>query len=84
MDRDALKTVVKVASDNYRCRPRRTIILNTTWSVNILWKVFKPFLHETTKAKIMITSDNDPEELHELFHKDQIEEKFGGNAPDVT
>lgn len=83
VDKTALKTVIKVASDNYRSRPKKTIILNTTFSVNLLWKIVSPFLHAQTKAKISLTSGNAPDELHNLFHPSQVEEKFGGAAPDV-
>jgi hypothetical protein len=68
VDRDSLKQVVGVASANYRCRPKKTFIINTPWTVNILWKFVKGFLHATTKAKISISGDSSPPELREMFH----------------
>jgi len=47
-----LKAVIAVASANYWCRPKKTYIVNTTFAVNMLWKVISPFLHAQTKAKI--------------------------------
>lgn len=44
----------------------------------------KPFLHASTKAKISLTDENSPEELWEMFHPSQLEEKFGGHAENAT
>lgn len=41
-------------------------------------------MHAQTKAKMTLTNHNCPEEMTDLFHLDQLEEKFGGNVPDVT
>ena len=76
--------MIDVCSDNYRCRPKKTLIVNTTWGVKVLWTFAKAFLHAQTKAKMMLSSDNCPEEMTQLFHLDQLEEKFGGNQPNVV
>ena len=49
----------------------------------MLWKICKPFLGETTTKKTFLESDNTSDELTNNFHPSQLEEKFGGTAPNV-
>lgn len=63
IDKSSLKSLISCLSDNYRCWNRWTFILNTTFGVKMIWMIIKPFLHASTKAKIMITDDNSTEEL---------------------
>lgn len=80
----SLKAVISVASANFRCRPRKTFIVNTTFAVNMLWKIVSKFLHAQTKAKISLTSSNHADEMMNFIDPSQLEEKFGGTAPNVT
>lgn len=84
VDKASLKAVISVASANFRCRPRKTFIVNTTFTVNLLWKIISSFLHAQTKAKISLTSSNHHEEMMQIIHPSQLEEKFGGTAPNLT
>jgi len=45
VDKNSLKAVISVASANFRCGPRKTFIVNTTFAVNLLWKLISGFLH---------------------------------------
>jgi len=78
VDVNSLKAVIKVASDNYRCWPWKTFIVNTTFTVNLLWKVVSPFLHAQTKAKIELTKNPNTEEMIQWINPTQLEKKFGG------
>ena len=80
------KTVMKVLSNmmtNYKCYNRKSYVVNTTFAVSILWAFSKPFLTKNTKSKIMITRSQSPQEMKDLFHPSQLEEKFGGDAPNT-
>jgi hypothetical protein len=58
-------------------------ILNTTFAINVAWKVIQAFLKPHTKKKISLTSKSTDKELFELAHGSQVEEKFGGEAENV-
>ena len=83
IDRTALMAVVNCLAQIYRYRPRKTVILNTTLGTKMLWKICKPFLGETTTKKTFLESDSTSDELTNNFHPSQLEEKFGGTAPNV-
>ena len=42
----------------------------------------KTFLKETTTRKFTLTDKSQCEELTKLFHPSQLEERFGGEAPE--
>jgi len=48
IDKKTLKSLIGNLSDYYRCRNRRTFVLNTTFAIKILWNIIKPFLHAHT------------------------------------
>lgn len=75
--------VISCLSDNYRCKTRRMFILNTTYGLKLAWSVIQTFMKTHTKKKISLTSDNTDKELFEFAHPDQVEQKYGGNAPDA-
>lgn len=58
-------------------------ILNTTYTLKFGWSVIQAFMKTHTKKKISLTSDNTDKELFEFAHPDQVEQKYGGNAPDA-
>jgi hypothetical protein len=45
VDITSLKAVISVASANFRCRPRKTFIVNTTFAVTMMWNLVSKFLH---------------------------------------
>ena len=58
--------------------------VNATEAIYILWKIVQAFLEEYIKKKISIHKENTCESLQKLFHPSQIEQRFGGTAPNVT
>ena len=58
-------------------------ILNTTYGLKLAWSVIQTFMKTHTKKKISLTNENTDKELFEFAHPDQVEEKYGGNAPDA-
>ena len=58
-------------------------ILNAHWSVNMLYAIAKPFLHETTKKKTIFSSENTWDTLTMKVDPKQLEEKYGGEAENL-
>lgn len=71
-------------SDNYKCRLATLYMLNVTKSMYVPWQVVKNFLDEVTVQKIQFYKDQVPTKLFDHTNKDQVEQKFGGNAPNCT
>ena len=76
--------MLKVLTDIYRCRNRRTFILNASYGVKLTYIFVKTFLKETTTRKFFLTNENTCEELLAMVHPSQLEEKFGGEAENAT
>jgi hypothetical protein len=48
---------------------------------NLIWSTVKGFLQEHTKKKIHITKQPTCDELKSLFSPNQLEKRYGGEAP---
>lgn len=79
-----LKQTLKVLTDNYRCRLGVNYVLNPSKSVYFVWSCLKPFMDEVLMDKIKIINSNHSPELLALCNPNQIEQKFGGKAPNRT
>ena len=84
IDRKVLQGTVKCMMNIYRCRNRRTYVLNTTYGMKLMYMFIKTFLKETTTRKFNLTDKPYNDELTALFHPSQLEERFGGAAPKCT
>ncbi|CAG9309942.1 unnamed protein product [Blepharisma stoltei] len=80
----ALKKVIKDLQDNFRCRLGVNYVINVPSGINFLWKCIKPFMDKVTVKKIKLTSDNAPKELFTHCNRNQVEQKYGGTAPNLT
>lgn len=78
-----LKKIIKVLQDNYRCRMIVNYVINTPSSISFFWKLAKHIIDPLTVQKIKIQKSPVPEGIFELFAKNQIEEKYGGTAPNL-
>ncbi len=52
--------------------------------LNILWKVVKGFLDETSVKKVKFLKKGEFKDLFEYINEDQIEKKYGGTADDIS
>ena len=50
----------------------------------MFFKATRWMIHPDTIAKISCTEEIDPQELKDLFHPSQLEERFGGKAKTPT
>ena len=59
-------------------------IINTPSSIYIPWAIVKGFLDEVTVKKIQFFKTGIPKTLFDFTNKEQVEEKFGGTAKNLT
>lgn len=81
---NALKSALQAISANYGGRLYKLWMLNAPSSIYFSWKVVKNFLDPVTVDKIHIIKKNTDDHLWKLYHKDQIEQKYGGTQPNRT
>ena len=79
----SLKQVLGILQANYRCRLGVNYIINPPKSVWVLWSCIKPFLDEVTIDKIKISKASYSTDLLSHTNPYQIEEKYGGKAPNL-
>lgn len=79
-----LKRLIKVLQDNFRCRMIVNFVLNSPGTIFWVWNLVKRFIEEHTIKKIRIEKAGTTPQLFEFFNKSQIEEKYGGSAPNLT
>lgn len=80
---DHIKKLIPVMNEAFISRLHKNYIIGMTFFLRILYKVACAFLHESTIKKIKILSGKKDQTLFEEIRKDNIEEYFGGTAPDV-
>ena len=78
-----LKEVMKVLTDNYRCRLGVNYILNPPKTVYFIWSCIKPFMDEVLIEKMKIINNSFSAELLTHCNPFQIEARFGGKAPNL-
>jgi len=55
--------------------------MNVTGAFHFVWNAVKGFLEEHTKKKITISRESTCDELKALFAPEQLEQRYGGTAP---
>ena len=80
---DHIKKLIPVMNEAFISRLHKNYIIGMTFILRMLYKVVCTFLHESTIKKIRILGGKKDKSLFEEIRKDNIEEYFGGTAPDV-
>lgn len=75
---------IKGAAARYKARGVKTMIVQTVRSIRWFYAMVSPFIDERVKIKTGFYEERGPADLTDLFHPSQLEEKFGGTAPDIT
>lgn len=78
-----LNSFIKSCQSNYKCRGVKSFILNASWGIRLVWKLVSPFVDAKVKQKMVFYDGPHCEEFINMFHPSQLEEKFGGTAPDL-
>ena len=79
-----LKNIISSLKTVYRCRVVTNYVLNSPSTISVAWKVAKKFLDEISVRKISIKSECNTPAMFEHINPCQLEEKYGGTAPNVT
>jgi len=69
---------------NFRGRLYTMYIVNTPSSIYLPWQLAKKFMEETTTKKIQFVKKQTPDFLFTYTRSDQVEEKYGGTAKNIT
>ena len=80
---DAVKKLIKTLSENFLSRLYKCYLFGMSFVINILYKFICNFLEEITIQKITVLEKKHTQKLFEAIRMDNIEQKFGGTAPNV-
>jgi hypothetical protein len=80
----AIKRIVSVLLENFRCRLALNYILNAPSSLTFMWMFVKALLDARTASKITTLAASSSERMLSHFSPHQVEQKFGGSAPNLT
>ena len=78
-----VKKLISVMNEAFISRLHKNYIIGMTFILRLLYKVVCTFLHETTIQKIRILSGKKDQTMFEEIRKDNVEEEFGGTAPNI-
>lgn len=79
-----LKAIMNEAQEHLKCRVRMFYYFNVTFGLRAIWTMVSPFVDKVIKHKIIMKADGNDPSLLDLAHPSQIEQKYGGEAEDVT
>lgn len=75
---------VKSFSATTYARTRVMYLLQAGTAVMWMWKIVKVFVHPTTTKKLIFNKNQTDPTLQEMCHPSQLQEKYGGEAEDLT
>ena len=56
--------------------------MNAPWTFSGVWKIVSTFMDETVQDKVQICGDSTNAKLSSMVEPDQLEQRYGGSAPD--
>ena len=80
---DIVKKLIKIVSENFLSRLYKCYIYGMSFLISLLFKIICNFLEEVTVQKITILDKKNLNNLFENIRRDNVEEKFGGTAPNI-
>ena len=80
---DAVKKLIKTLSENFLSRLYKCYVFGMSFLINCIYKIICNFLEEITVQKITVLEKKNINKLFENIRMDNIEQKFGGTAPDA-
>lgn len=75
---------IKSFSSTTYSRSRTMFLLNSGTAVMMMWSVVKIFVHPSTRGKLNFSKTGTDENLQKMCHPSQLQEKYGGEAEDLT
>lgn len=75
-----------VCNANFCFFMHKAYYLNVSWGINVVYKglCVSGFLHEDTRAKMLLTDKTTDADMLNDFHPSQLEKRFGGQAETPT
>jgi len=70
--------------NNFKCRLHKMYLINASNGIYAPWQIAKRFLDGDTVEKVNFYKTQVPKDLFNTVHPDQVEEQFGGSAPNCT
>lgn len=80
----ALKKFIVESQQHMKSRITKFFLLHVTWGIRTIYAIVSPFLEKRTKEKITMKKGGINDDMFEMAHPSQIEEKYGGDAENVT
>lgn len=80
---NTLRKITKYLQDIFKCRVAYSSMINTPKSIYFIYSCLKPFLDPVTIEKISIEKGSEPIQLLKYFNPYQVEQKYGGKAPNL-
>ena len=80
---EPMKLLLKELSDNFNFRLFKSYVLGMSWIMRILYKFVCTFVGQPDEDKIIILEGRKDKHLFDDFTPDNLEKRFGGNAPDL-
>ena len=62
----------------------RTMAVNTHWALRGMWNIVYTWVDKFVQKKIIICGPDYTDTILEYIDKDVLEQKHGGNKPDIT
>lgn len=78
-----IKDFMESTQTHLKCRGRYFFGFNVTFGLRALWTMLSPFVDKTVKLKVVMTKESHHEKLDEIVHPSQLEQRYGGNAPNL-
>jgi len=80
---DSLKKLIPALSDYFLCRLNKNYLIGLNFFTRILYKIAVNFIDSITASKIIVIESRKDPALFKNIRKDNIEEQFGGTAPNM-
>ena len=80
---DSLKKLIPALSNYFLCRLNKNYIIGLNFFTRILYKIAVNFIDPITASKIIVIENKKDPNLFKTIRKDNIEEQFGGEAPNM-
>ena len=80
---DSIKKLIPALSNYFPCRMNKTYIIGLSFITRLLYRFIVNFIDPITASKIIVINNKKDPALYQSIRKDNIEEQFGGTAPNL-
>ena len=81
--RKKLEPTMHILQNNFRARGFHTFAINVSMGIRMIYTIVSPFMESGVKRSFTINGSMKCKKLIKLFNPCQLEERFGGTAPNV-